>query len=186
MYVVNVNPFIAYTDRFIGHWDLPVFEEYRLFSSLMDGRHNILPTGKRWRECNYAFDGDRLLHILQGQIYEAIKQEFYLNDPLTNYEVLELCEYRRGGCFAEHSDNMPWMPYQRLATATIFVTDNFEGGETKFTWIHKTVLPKAGRLLYFRYEDYFDCTATTHEEESVRTGIKRTINQYIGKRPLPC
>lgn len=184
MQLLSGEPFIAITDRFADEWYYPPFDEITLHSSYLQA-YNHLTLNQFQRESYSGYDFERRYWKLQHQIYEAIKQEFYFNDPLPYYEVVELTEYQAGGCFREHYDFSPYLEYPRVATAILYCNDGFEGGDTFFKNLNIRVKPKRGRLLYFRYDNPMSCDWTGHEGTPVLQGTKRIVSQWIGTVPLP-
>jgi len=182
--ILREDPFVAYTDRYAGQWSLPDFREITLHSSHLQA-HNYLMFDQHLRESYSGFDYTRRYWNLQHQIYEAIKSDFYFSDPLPQYEVLELTEYMTHGCFREHFDFSPYLQFPRIATAILYVNDDFEGGETHFKTMNIKIKPKAGRLLYFRYDNPFTAEWTGHEGLPVMKGIKRICSQWISTVQLP-
>lgn len=182
--VLSGEPFIATTDRFADEWFYPPFNEIALHSSYLQA-YNYLTLNQFQRESYSGFDYERRYWPLQQQIYEAVKQEFFYADPLPHYEVVELTEYQKGGCFREHFDFSPYLEFPRVATAILYCNDDFTGGETHFKNLQIKVKPKRGRLLYFRYDNPILCDLTGHEGLPVLSGVKRIVSQWIGVMPLP-
>lgn len=184
IHILSENPFIAVTDKYAGQWIIPDFRDIGLHSSYLQA-YNYLAFDQYLRESYSAFDYQRQYYNLQTQIYEAIKNDFYYQEPLPQYEVLELTEYPIGGCFREHHDYSPYLEFPRIATAILYVNDDFESGETHFKNLGVKVKPKAGRLLYFRYDDPTTAFFTSHEGLPVFKGVKRIVSQWISTVPLP-
>ena len=82
----------------------------------------------------------------------------HTNLPIENMENLHIVKYEVGGEYKEHHDFFfPNEDYyesactnrggQRLKSALIYLNDNFEGGETHFPKLNKTVKPKLNKMV---------------------------------------
>ena len=81
--------------------------------------------------------------------------------PKINQESLQIVKYNKGGFYKEHYDacsydaemckNMNKNSGQRITTLLIYLNDNFEGGETKFTHekVNLSVKPEKGMAVLF-------------------------------------
>ncbi|HET9638329.1 MAG TPA: 2OG-Fe(II) oxygenase, partial [Allosphingosinicella sp.] len=65
-------------------------------------------------------------------------------------EPLQLLRYRPGGEYKPHMDALPAEPNQRILTVLVYLTDDYEGGETRFPNTGLTFRGKTGDALLFR------------------------------------
>jgi prolyl 4-hydroxylase len=100
------------------------------------------------------------------KIQKIINKIHTLNESITkipkiNQESLQIVKYNKGGFYKEHYDacsydaemckNMNKNSGQRITTLLIYLNDNFEGGETKFTHekVNLSVKPEKGMAVLF-------------------------------------
>ena len=79
--------------------------------------------------------------------------------PIENQEDIQIVKYTEGGFFNPHYDacdgdkefckRMEGVSGPRYMTFLIYLNDDFEGGETVFTKLSRTVKPKKGKVLVF-------------------------------------
>lgn len=67
---------------------------------------------------------------------------------ITNDEGYWIVKYEVGGDFKIHQDQGPYHP-TRCVSLVLYLNDDFEGGETDFPEIPRTVKPKQGSALLF-------------------------------------
>lgn len=65
-------------------------------------------------------------------------------------EPLQLLRYRPGGEYKPHLDALPAEPNQRIMTMLVYLSDDFEGGETRFPHTGLTFRGRVGDALVFR------------------------------------
>ncbi|HEX8064580.1 MAG TPA: 2OG-Fe(II) oxygenase [Allosphingosinicella sp.] len=65
-------------------------------------------------------------------------------------EPLQLLRYRPGGEYKPHMDALPAEPNQRLWTVLVYLSDDYEGGETRFPNTGLSFRGRAGDALLFR------------------------------------
>lgn len=65
-------------------------------------------------------------------------------------EPLQLLRYRPGGEYKPHMDALPAEPNQRILTALVYLSDDYEGGETAFPHTGLTFRGRTGDALLFR------------------------------------
>ncbi len=65
-------------------------------------------------------------------------------------EPLQLLRYRPGGEYKPHMDALPAEPNQRILTVLVYLSDDYEGGETSFPRTGLSFRGKAGDALLFR------------------------------------
>jgi prolyl 4-hydroxylase len=65
-------------------------------------------------------------------------------------EPLQLLRYRPGGEYKAHLDALPAEPNQRVLTVLVYLSDDYEGGETSFPKSGLSFRGRAGDALLFR------------------------------------
>jgi prolyl 4-hydroxylase len=65
-------------------------------------------------------------------------------------EPLQLLRYRGGGEYKPHMDALPAEPNQRVLTVLLYLSDDYEGGETRFPHTGLTFRGRTGDALLFR------------------------------------
>jgi prolyl 4-hydroxylase len=130
------------------HW-LQTHPERKTISGVDSGV--LIPQGivqyqHRKSEQAWMFSKD---HPLVAKIRKAVKP--YLQTPC-RYQALQIAHYKTGGYFKPHYDNIitPWISKQRSATLIIYLNDDYDGGETRFPYLNRTIRPKKGDAVYFR------------------------------------
>ena len=100
------------------------------------------------------------------EIQKIVNKIHTLNESITkipkiNQENIQVVKYNKGGFYKEHYDacsydaekckNMNNNSGQRITTLLIYLNDNFEGGETKFTHekVKLNVEPEKGMAILF-------------------------------------
>jgi len=79
----------------------------------------------------------------------------YIKLPILDYlhESLQLVKYTPGGFFIPHYDEKKSLflhRYYRYSTLLIYLNDDYQGGETVFPRLNKTIIPQQGKAIYFK------------------------------------
>lgn len=111
--------------------------------------------------------------------------------PIQNQELLQVVKYDKGGFFNPHYDacsgneleckRMNQRGGSRYATLLIYLNDDFEGGETIFPIIGKSVKPKKGNAILF-YDSDKDgnlIRESFHGGNPIINGNKWICNKWI-------
>lgn len=101
-------------------------------------------------------------------------------------EALTILRYRPGQQFRLHSDILPHVRNQRIATVLVYLNDGFGGGETTFPDHGLTIRPKVGDAIIFDNVDAQGRPLATarHAGEPVRSGVKWLATRWIRARPF--
>lgn len=112
----------------------------------------------------------------------------YLNIPIENGESLQGQMYKPGEYFKPHQDAFSGNSYEahagtagnRTHTLMIYLNDDFEGGETRFTNINKSVLPEVGKAVFWKNidENKNIIPESMHEGCEVTSGKKYIITSW--------
>jgi prolyl 4-hydroxylase len=101
-------------------------------------------------------------------------------------EPLEVLRYRVGQQYHPHLDSVAGLDNQRQFTVLVYLTDDFEGGETHFPRLDLLVKAKRGDALLFRNCDDAGqpINDTLHAGLPVTKGVKVIASRWIRERPL--
>jgi prolyl 4-hydroxylase len=96
-------------------------------------------------------------------------------------EPLQVLRYRPGGQYKPHMDALPAEPNQRILTVLVYLSDDYEGGETRFERTGLTYRGKAGDALLFRNSlaDGRPDPMSLHAGLPVRSGTKYLASRWI-------
>jgi len=109
-------------------------------------------------------------------------------------EQLQVVNYPKGGFFSPHYDacegddsycsRMNGSDGPRLLTVLFYLNDNFEGGETVFPKINKSVKPEKGKAVIFKNvdENGVIITQALHGGEPIKSGEKWIANKWVRLR----
>ncbi|MFL6862206.1 MAG: 2OG-Fe(II) oxygenase [Allosphingosinicella sp.] len=96
-------------------------------------------------------------------------------------EPLQLLRYRPGGEYRAHMDALPAEPNQRIATALVYLSDDYEGGETQFLRTGLAFRGRKGDALLFRNvtDDGRPDPMALHAGRPVTRGVKAIASRWI-------
>ncbi len=100
-------------------------------------------------------------------------------------EPLQILRYGPGGEFRTHFDFVKEGANQRILTAIAYLTDDYEGGETRFPRVGLDFRGHKGDLLLFRNvaEDGRQDPMSEHAGLPVRSGVKVVASRWIWRNP---
>jgi prolyl 4-hydroxylase len=152
--ILSAEPFIAVCDSGLSDEilnklsELPVVEdslltfsddkEVRMSKTLYFGNTNVLT----W-----------LTETIIDQLSSQLNEIYTIDDS----EAIQITKYPTNGYFVSHCDFINQDPNghkvdrDRIATAILYINDNFEGGRTVFPLLDIKVTPKKGQILYYSY-----------------------------------
>jgi prolyl 4-hydroxylase len=98
-------------------------------------------------------------------------------------EPLQVLRYRPGGEYRAHMDALPAEANQRILTVLIYLTDDYEGGETAFLRAGLSFRGRKGDALLFRNvtETGEPDQAALHAGLPVERGVKTIASRWIRK-----
>ncbi len=120
------------------------------------------------------------LHAINRRIAKATRTTY------ENGEPAQILCYKPGDEYRRHSDVLPSDSNQRILTFLVYLSDDYEGGETRFPDANFAHKGKVGDALLFRNVDPFgraDMSAV-HTGEPVRSGRKYLLSKWIRQKPL--
>ena len=128
-------------------------------------------------------------HPVIKQISDRVRQ--YTKTDNKYQEPLQVVNYPVGGFFRPHYDacegnkefceRMDGTYGPRLFTVLFYLNDNFEGGETVFPKINKSVVAEKGKAVIFRNvnDDGVIIKQALHGGEPIKSGEKWIANKWI-------
>lgn len=99
-------------------------------------------------------------------------------------EPLQVLRYRAGGEYRAHTDALPGESNQRIVTVLVYLTDDYEGGETSFLRTGLSFKGRKGDALMFRNvtEDGERDQMALHAGLPVTRGVKTIASRWIRAR----
>lgn len=100
-------------------------------------------------------------------------------------EPLQILRYRSGGEFRPHHDFVANKDNQRILTALVYLSDGYDGGETRFIQTGLSFKGSTGDLLFFRNvtPDGEPDERAEHAGLPVRAGVKLVASRWIWRAP---
>ena len=115
-------------------------------------------------------------------------------DQARQAEPLQVLRYRSGGEYKPHMDAIRAEPNQRILTVLVYLSDDYEGGETQFPRTGLSFRGRTGDALLFRNADSDGRPdpLTLHAGLPVTRGTKYLASRWIRAEkftyppPQPC
>jgi hypothetical protein len=136
------------------------------------------PVNKNIRNCfNYTIKGKestchpqdpiristQSVNIAIDSAVKRFREKYGLAEVVS--ESTNLLRYEEGGHFVEHVDHNKNLP--RVISASMFLNDNFNGGELEFKEFGLTIKPEAGKIIVF-----YSMQPYMHKVDVVKCGIR--------------
>ena len=123
---------------------------------------------------------DPLIHALNRRIASASGTE------VTQGEPLQVLRYKPGDQYRTHLDAIPGFANQRILTMIVWLTDSYEGGETRFPTPGLSLKGKAGDAILFRNAgpDGRRDPDAAHAGMPVTAGQKWIASRWIRAHPF--
>lgn len=101
-------------------------------------------------------------------------------------EPLQVLRYRPGGEYRPHLDALPAEPNQRILTVLVYLSDDYEGGETHFPGTGLSFRGRTGDALLFRnaLPDGRPDPMAIHAGLPVTRGVKYLASRWIRAKPF--
>jgi prolyl 4-hydroxylase len=184
--IIHQNPFIAFIDRIIPNSiiedmnAIPNDDFSRSFGMSPEGvsiSTNIRTSSTYHTRNKFKSATEIVLNFLAQEfihVYDINKAERW---QLTQYEPTQF--YKPHYDYFHNSAQLNGKT-NRIATAILYLNDNFTGGETKFPKLEISITPRLGALLYFTYPiNNPNNNLTFHSGEPVINGIKRIATLWL-------
>jgi len=119
-----------------------------------------------------------------------------INKDWKYVDYINFMKYEVGGRFKPHSDfidtstsaNLEDLKKggQREHTFLIYLNDDYEGGQTHFTLMNKTIKPEKNKIVWWKntLNDGSQNIATTHESKKVISGTKYLVGIWVRHQPI--
>ena len=120
------------------------------------------------------------VHALNQRIAAASRTRWAQGEPL------QVLRYRPGGEYKPHFDALPGLANQRTLTMIVWLSEDYEGGETKFMKTGAAFRGRAGDALLFRNAspDGVRDPDSAHAGLPVTRGEKLIASRWIRERPF--
>ncbi len=92
----------------------------------------------------------------------------------TSLYSFQMLRYEVGGHYVAHRDSGPEFFRERRYSIVCYLNDDFEGGETHFVGLNKTIEPQAGAMLLFP-------SFYIHAAQKVVKGTKYVLTSYLNR-----
>lgn len=154
-------------------------------SRIYSNNEDVYSTNSRKSQQCWLKDDNPLIK----SISERVRQ--YTKTSNKHQEQLQVVNYPVGGFFSPHYDvcegnesfceRMNGQHGPRLITVLMYLNDDFEGGETVFPRINKTVKPQKGKAVIFKNIDNNGVIIkqALHGGEPIKSGEKWIANKWI-------
>lgn len=127
-----------------------------------------------------VFDEDLVVNALNRRMAALSGTDFRQG------EALQVLRYSPGGEYRAHLDAVPHTDNQRIATVLVYLSDDYDGGETQFVATGLRYKGRKGAALLFRNvlpNGELD-PAALHAGLPVTRGTKLLASRWIRARPL--
>jgi hypothetical protein len=137
------------------------------------------------RTSSTYFDMSDQFRDVRETILDTVFNNWGHRHRLNQCELLQLTMYQPGQQYVPHWDyfNVPGVKADtandRVATAIVYLNDDFQGGTTSFNQLGLTVTPKKANLLYFYYPPGATAHLSMHSGDVVTSGEKRILTMWI-------
>ena len=103
-------------------------------------------------------------------IIEDFASRYSICAPLKSYHTL-LLRYEEGGMFCNHTDDTPKLP--RVVSLSMFLNDDYKGGELEFKEFNLKIKPVAGEIVVFSSGFPY-----MHQVHPITTGIRYAVVKW--------
>ena len=185
MMIICSNPFIAMSEFVL---DQPLLDQCLAMNLYDSSTVNDLGTNKiktsGSRTSSTYIDQDDSYQAVRLAILDHINKTYATDYTLYQTELTQFTKYELGQEYRPHWDyfNHPSHNAEdndRVATAILYLNDDFEGGYTDFPLLNVTIKPVKNHLLYFTYTDPSTRDYTMHAGTPVISGVKQIITLWI-------
>lgn len=144
-----------------------------------------------WRTSETSYDLTNRFTEIQIKLLDAIKTQFGYSYSPEHCEELQFQKYEVGQEYKEHCDFFNFgdrieTENDRIATAILYLNDDFKGGTTDFMHLRYRMHPRPGRVLFFEYDyqDQAKKNLTLHRGSPIMEGRKVITTLWIRKNPI--
>jgi prolyl 4-hydroxylase len=193
MILIKDQPFVASFRNFLSEHECQEILSTSLNFSRSRGSDPITAQGHivKERTSSTARPDQHWENKIKTKIYDKIKFRFENHSfSVDHLENLQMQLYEHHQEYKPHfdffnSDESTITENDRIATAIIYLNEEFSGGETWFPRLDITIKPETGKMLYFEYKYSRDInTLTEHAGCPVLDGEKFIITSWIRESVL--
>jgi prolyl 4-hydroxylase len=188
MQILSERPFIASLLSSLTEEQLDQLAQIKIDQRSTVGHHDevVREDPSRTSSSYYATDHE-YIHISE-MIVQDINLAFNRNYTTKSIETIQFTKYEEGEYFWPHIDfhnqnlENPVTNRDRIATALLYLNDDFEGGYTTFPKLDIQFKPQKGMILFFEYPPSDDLSTnllTLHEGQQVVKGTKIIATQWF-------
>jgi prolyl 4-hydroxylase len=159
-----------------------------------DGRLTVHPDRNNSMSGFTQSEGDLVVQLVQQRLARATGTDLALHEPTTVFRYTPGQEYKPHFDFvapgtpeaAQYEDEIAAVG-MRMATALVYLNEDYEGGETAFPRIKQQFKGRKGDALIFwsLSEDGVPDRNSLHAGTPVRRGEKWLLSQWIRQKPYP-
>ncbi len=137
-----------------------------------------------YRTSSSYSDNDGIFNDIRTKIFDTIKNKFD-NLSIEQIENLHLLRYNSGEEYKQHTDffnnpNITLTDNDRIATAILYLNEDFTGGETLFPELGLKIIPEKGSLLFFDYNYTYNTNKKTmHAGLPILEGTKYIATAWV-------
>jgi len=180
--LIYLHPNLLTSDECWHFQQLPLFFKKSKAIWYDENNNQVSHHDGRTSETAYAKD-----FIEEKQLRIKISNEF--NIDINTIEPLQFTRYSNNQEYQAHHDYFKegsLLSNNRIYTLIIYLNDNYGGGETEFPLLNKTIIPKSGMGLFFKY-DYNIVglnELTLHAGLPVTSGVKNIITAWVREKAI--
>lgn len=145
----------------------------------------MMPGARTGSMVDHATMPDEQQQMIHEILLRAAKQLGVSN--LDSFECIQLAAYKPGQRYAAHYDAHKCLrqgnstEINRSHTILVYLNDDFEGGQTHFPNMNKTIEPQTGKAVMFSNygKDGCEHPASLHQGLPVREGTKYIANIWL-------
>ena len=129
----------------------------------------------------------RLTKVIENELEgNSVYKKGCIETPLQVQRYAYHQQYKPHIDFFNGPGHPKYFDVDRIASAIVYLNDDFIGGETYFTALNVEVKPKTGSVLFFRYDydELLDNMNTFHAGMPVSEGAKYIVTTFIRSEPL--
>lgn len=172
---------IQLMDHFLSSDECDRIIEYAESKQLLS-RSQVTSDGSTYRISTNRTSSTAFLDTQDNPLFRSIHQRAaaFLNLSEEYMENLQIIRYREGEEFKPHTD--PRYDTDRKYTILLYLSEEFEGGETYFPELDLKIKPKKGRMLCFLNRDDTNqiISLSTHAGLPTYNGVKYGCNLWVG------
>lgn len=154
---------------------IQIMSRDKMFESKIVGNDNPDTSIRKSRQCWLFKDKDERIRKLFERVGRLVNKNPHKSEDLqvVHYDATDFYKPHHDTCCFGNCDKDP-MVNERIKTVIVYLTDNFEGGETHFPNLNLKLKPRRGDAVAFdTYNMFGQCDKRAlHEGLPVTSGVK--------------